>query len=103
MANDIGALRACLFDALRGLNDKENPLDIERARAMSDVAQTLINSMKVELEYQRLTGGAGTGFIPAPAPQGAPALPDGTEQTSHGTRTTKALGSGATVTQHRMR
>lgn len=62
--NDISELRSHLFDALRGLKDKESPMDIDRARAVSDVAKTLIESAKVECDYLRITGETqGTGFI----------------------------------------
>ena len=48
--NDITELRGILFDALRGLNDKAIPLDLDRARATADIAQTIINSARVEVE-----------------------------------------------------
>ena len=59
----ITELRGHLFAALRGLTDTNAPMDIERARAVSDVAQTIINSAKVEIEHMKVTGGDGTGFI----------------------------------------
>ncbi|MFA7488579.1 MAG: hypothetical protein WCY72_10925 [Lysobacteraceae bacterium] len=62
--NDITELRGILFDALRGLNDKEKPLDLDRARATADIAQTIINSAKVEVEFIKAAGGKGSGFIP---------------------------------------
>ncbi len=63
MSNDITALRAHLFDTLSSLKDKENPMDIERAKAVSDVAQVIINSAKVEVEHMKIAGGSGSGFI----------------------------------------
>ena len=65
--NDINELRGHLFDTLRGLKDKDKPLEIERARAVSDVAQTIINTVKVEVDFVKATGAKGSGFIPAPA------------------------------------
>lgn len=63
--NDITELRGHLFDVLRGLKDKNNPLDIERARAVADVAQTVINSAKVEVDFIKATGNPGnSNFIP---------------------------------------
>ena len=64
--NKISDLRDHLFATLEDLRDKESPMDIERAKAISDVAQTIINSAKVEVEFMRMRGeGAqGTGFIP---------------------------------------
>ncbi len=71
----ITELRGHLFSALRGLTDTKSPMDIDRARAVSDVAQTIINSAKVEIEHMKVAGGDGSGFIPSarpatPAPHG---------------------------------
>ncbi len=64
--NDVTELRSHLFDALRGLKDKT--MDIDHAKAIADVSQTIINSAKVEVDYLRVAGGTGSGFIPdAPA------------------------------------
>lgn len=93
MSNDITDLRGHLFSALRGLTDKNNPMDIERARAVSDIAQTIINSAKAEVDAMRVAGGSGSGFFPA--------LPDASETTT-GVKTVTRL-PGATVTQHRLR
>lgn len=56
-------MRGILFDTMRALGDKHNPMDLARAKAISDVAQTLINSAKVEVEYMKQTGSDGSGFI----------------------------------------
>lgn len=55
MAN-IDALREHLFATLAALRDPEQPMDIDRAKAVSDVAQTIINSAKVEVDFMRQTG-----------------------------------------------
>jgi hypothetical protein len=62
--NKIEDLRNHLFATIEALLDEENPMDIDRARAVSDVAQVVINSAKVEVMYMRLTGTNGTNFIP---------------------------------------
>jgi hypothetical protein len=62
--NKIEDLRNHLFATIEALLDEENPMDIERARAVSDVANVVINSAKVEVMYMRLTGSNGTNFIP---------------------------------------
>lgn len=59
----VDDLRDHLFDTLASLRDEKNPLDIERAKAIADVAQTIINSAKVEVEYLRVTEGGGSGFL----------------------------------------
>lgn len=71
--NDIAELRSILFDALRRVNDKQNPLELDRARATTEIAQTIINSAKAEIEFIRVAGGKGSGFIPV-----TPSLPEKT-------------------------
>jgi hypothetical protein len=57
-------LRQVLFDTLSDLRDKEKPMDIDRAKAISEVAGRLIESAKVECQYLDLVGGdAASGFI----------------------------------------
>ena len=61
--SDINELREHLFATLRGIQD--GSVDVDRARAVSDIAQTLINTAKVEIDYLRATGrDTGTGFVP---------------------------------------
>ena len=65
MKNKIEDLRNHLFATLEALQDEDNPMEIERAKAVSDVAQTLIESAKVEVKFLEVTGAAkGSGFIP---------------------------------------
>lgn len=74
----ITELRRELFDTLKALRDKDNPMDLERAKAISGVAQTIINSAKVECDYLRATEQSqGTGFI-RDDPRPARRLPPGT-------------------------
>jgi hypothetical protein len=64
MKNKMSDLRNHLFMALESLADKENPMAIDRAKAIADVAQTLINSATVEVKFLAATGATkGTGFI----------------------------------------
>lgn len=56
MKNKMVDLRNHLFAALEGLADTENPMDLDRAKAISDVAQTIINSAKVEVDAYRVAG-----------------------------------------------
>lgn len=72
----IAELRSELFKTLRSLTDQAKPMEIERARAVSDVAQTIINTAKVEIEHLKIAGGKGTGFIPDDK---TPSLPAGTQ------------------------
>jgi hypothetical protein len=63
--NKIEDLRNHLFATLEALQDEDAPMDLDRARAVSEVAQTLINSAKVEVDFIKHTGAIeGSGFIP---------------------------------------
>lgn len=59
----IDDLREDLFDTIKGLKNKS--MDIDRAKAIAEVAQTIINSAKVEVDYIRATESrTGTEFFP---------------------------------------
>lgn len=82
MKNKIDSLRDHLFATLEALSDTENPMDIDRARAIADVARVVVDSAKAEVEFMKVTGARnGTGFIPTsdlpPAPAAAPRLVTG--------------------------
>lgn len=65
MKNKIEDLRNHLFATLEALSEEDNPMDIARAKAISDVAQTIINSAKVENDHIKIIGGIShTDFIP---------------------------------------
>lgn len=65
MKNRIEDLRNHLFATIEALSDKENPMDLERAKTIAAVAQTIINSAKVEVDFIDACGKVtdGTGFI----------------------------------------
>lgn len=54
MQDTLDDLRTALFVTLRGLQDKTNPLPIEQATATVQVAQALIGTGKLEIEYLKL-------------------------------------------------
>jgi hypothetical protein len=54
--NRLSDLRDHLFAALEGLADKTTPMDIDRAEAVAHVAQAVIHSAKVELDFLKLVG-----------------------------------------------
>lgn len=64
MKNKIEDLRNHLFATIEGLLDEDKPLDIDRAKAVCEVGQVIINSAKVEVDFINKVGGKGTGFIP---------------------------------------
>lgn len=63
--NKIEDLRNHLFATLEALQDNKDPMPIDRAKSIADVAQVIVNSAKIEVDFIRATGGTqGTGFIP---------------------------------------
>jgi hypothetical protein len=63
--NKIEDLRNHLFATLEALQDEDNPMDIERAKTIADVAQVIVNSAKIEVDFIKATGKSeGSGFIP---------------------------------------
>lgn len=65
MKNKIEDLRNHLFATLEALQDTDKPMELDRAKAIADVAQTIINSAKVEVDFIKQVGGTvSTGFIP---------------------------------------
>lgn len=98
MSNDINALRSTLFDTLREV--KAGTMDLDRAKAINDTAQVIINTAKAEVDFMKVTGSnSGTDFIPT----ARPSLGNGSRQTGHGTATVQQIAEGATVTTHRMK
>jgi hypothetical protein len=64
MKNKIEDLRNHLFATLEALQDEDKPMDLERAKAIADVAQVIVNSAKVEVDFLKATDRReGTGFI----------------------------------------
>ena len=79
MKNKIEDLRNHLFATLEALQDKDDPMPIERAGAIANVGRVIVDSAKVEVAFIKATGGVseGTGFIPAEKDVTPPALPAG--------------------------
>lgn len=75
MKNKIVDLRDHLFAAIEALQDKDHPMELERARAIAAVAQVVVNSVKIECDFLKITGGTGTGFIPPEQLPGTPGQP----------------------------
>lgn len=75
MSHDITALRAALFATLDAIRD--GSIDLDKAKAINDTAQTIINTAKVEVEYMRHTGAnVASNFVPIAAePAKRPAEP----------------------------
>lgn len=96
----INDLRSTLFETLQAV--KSGDMEIDRAKAVSDIAQTIINTAKAEIDYAKATGAdIHSGLIETTAPR----LPGqtGSERTGNGTKNIAVLPNGVTVTTHKMR
>ena len=54
--NKLSDLRNHLFETLERLKDEENPMDLDRARTISLVAGSLIDTAKVEIQFAEAVG-----------------------------------------------
>ena len=65
MKNKMTDLRDHLFATLEALQDPDKPMEIERAKAIADVAKVLVDSAKVEVAFIVAMDGdvETTGFI----------------------------------------
>ena len=54
--NKLSDLRNHLFETLERLKDEENPMDLDRAKTVSLVAGTLIETAKVEIQFAEAIG-----------------------------------------------
>lgn len=101
--NKMADLNNHLFAALEGLSDPDSPMDLERARAIAAVAQTIINGAKVQVDaartFQRASPGEFFGLPEAPAaPQTRPGLDDESRELPVSTtRITRELQAGGVV------
>jgi hypothetical protein len=69
MKNKIDDLRNHLFATLEALRDEEKPMELDRARAIADVARVIVDSAKAEVQFLEATGRRdGTGFVALPEP-----------------------------------
>ena len=59
----ITDLRAALMGTLSDLRNRENPMDVDRAKAVAQVAGVIVETAKVEIDYLRVTGGNKSDFI----------------------------------------
>ncbi len=62
--SEIQDLRKHLFETLDSLKKKE--IDLDQAKAVTNIAQAIIGTAKVEVDFINAVGGiaTGTGFIP---------------------------------------
>ncbi len=60
--NKIEDLRDLLFEIIEML--KEGDMELDKAKAIADIAQVIVNSAKVEVDFIKVVHGNGSGFIP---------------------------------------
>lgn len=72
--NSLAELRAVLFETIRGV--RAGNTDLDTARSVNSIAQTLVDTGRLEVEYARVMGtDIETGFLPAKAEQpGTPGI-----------------------------
>ena len=63
---NMAELRRHLMETLAGLRDRESPMEVDRARAVAQVASVLVDTAKVEVDYLRATGQSRAGFLEEP-------------------------------------
>lgn len=61
--NRMEDLRDHLFETLEMLKDPDCDVDIERAKQIVAIGRVLVDSARVEVEFQKEIGGIGSGFI----------------------------------------
>lgn len=72
----IDQVRAALMGTLTDLRDRTNPMDIDRAKAVAQVAAVLVDSARVENDYLKITGQVNSGFLESDE-AAAPGIPQG--------------------------
>jgi len=104
--NDIQALRTHLFNTLQALQDKDNPMDIDRAKTICQVGDVIIDSAKAEIDFARVIGNVETQFFQKQVPQLvqqtelAPKIQHESEPKNTKTGTVQTVGH---ITTHKMK
>src|SRR5690349_13407086 len=95
MKNKLEDLRNHLFSALEGLSDKENPMDLARAKTIADVGRVIVDTAKAEVEFMRVVGAKkGTGFVALPEETVMPSAIEPNGGRSYQAGRPKAIGAG---------
>lgn len=75
--NNIATVRQHLLDTLADLRNREQPMEVDRARAVADVARVLVDSAKVEVDFLKATKRSNSGFISTTEEEPKSGLPAG--------------------------
>lgn len=74
---NIDDLRVELFDTIKRLKAKDEPMEVARAKAIVEVAAVLVETAKVEISLAEAVGHEPSDFVPErkalPAPRAATA------------------------------
>lgn len=62
----IDKVRSMLLDTLADLRNRDQPMEVDRARAVAQVASVLVDTARVEVEYLKATGSDVSAFLAAP-------------------------------------
>ena len=101
--NHISTVRRHLLDQMSALRAAKTPEDmkseIERSKGIADLAQAVVNTAKVEVEYLRATNQNSAPFLEAPPDK--PYLPEASERQGlqHFPSTSPGING---VTRHRL-
>jgi hypothetical protein len=72
-SNHISTLRRHLLDQVRALRSasstEEVQREIDRSKAVAELAQAVVNTAKVEVDYLKITGQPSTPFLEVPPDQ----------------------------------
>lgn len=79
----IDQVRSALLATLTDLRSKENPMDIERAKAVAQVATVLVDTAKVENDYLKITGQDHSKFLEQPVVDAVPQIPRADGPSAH--------------------
>jgi hypothetical protein len=72
----IADVRELLMGTLRDLRDRKNPMELDRARTVAQVATVLVDTARVENDYLKITGQERSEFLDTSTPA-VHALPNG--------------------------
>jgi hypothetical protein len=101
----ISTVRKFLIDqarALRTAKPEDLKVELERSKALSSVAEVIVDSARVEVEYLRATNQASTPFLEVPPDR--PYIGVGSESSQHVRTELPAPGNGITsIVQHRLK
>jgi hypothetical protein len=78
----IADVREVLMSTLRDLRSRDNPMELDRARTVAQVATVLVDTARVENDYLKLTGQDRSEFLES-KPEDMPAIPNTTGPSAH--------------------